>query len=799
MDTFLQDLRYALRTLRRNVGFTTAAVLTMALGIGATSAIFSVVNGVLLRPLPYEAPERLVMIWGTYPDFGRTATSLPDFLDWRAQSRTLEQMAARHGTTFNLTGAGEPEQLAGERVTANFFPTLGVAPAIGRNFTPDEEEPGRGGVAILDHGYWQRRFGGDPAVVGRTLTLNGRPHTVVGIAPPGFRFWEDADVYAPIVRDTTANRRSEFLTVFGRLVPGATVEQASAEMKTVLARLAELYPASNESLRSEVIGMHEDVVGTVRPALLVFMGAVGLVLLIACANVANLLLARAAAREREMALRAAIGAGRGRLVRQLLTESVVIALLGGAIGLLLAYWSLDLLRAANVELLPRLEEVAIDGTAVIFALLVSAATGLLFGLAPAARLSHAALQGALKEGGRGASGGAVARFRSALVLGEVAVALVLLVGAGLLLRSFDKLNRVELGFQPQGVLTYNVALPPARYEQPAQLPPVYDRLLERTRAIPGVAAVSVSNGLPMGGAGYASFTVEGRAPLPDSNEDLQPFRVSTEHFRVLGIPLKSGRLFTDGDVEGAPRVAVVNEEMVRRYFDGRDPLGRRVTFGNPADTAAQWWTVVGVVGDVAQEGVTARPYAQLYRPIAQAPARSLTVAIRATGNPMAVAGPARAALKAVDAELPLSGLRTMEDRIAADLARPRVSMLLLAGFAVVALVLAAIGIYGVIAFAVSQRTREIGIRMALGATTGDVQQLVVRQGMTPVLVGVVVGIGGALLLTRFMSSLLYGVGATDPATYAGVALFLASVALAASWLPARRATRVQPVEALRQD
>ena len=799
MDTFLQDLRYALRTLRRNVGFTMAAVLTMALGIGATSAIFSVVDGVLLRPLPYAAPERLVMVWGRYANFGRTATSLPDFLDWRASSRTIGQMAARHGAVFNLTGEGEPEQLSADRVTANFFPTLGVAPVLGRGFAEHEEEPGQGNVVILGHGFWQRRFGGETSVVGRPIRLNGQPYTIVGVAPPGFRFADDVDLYAPVVRDSAAGRRSEYLTVFGRLAPGATVQQAGAEMATILRRLAEQYPATNANLLSEVVGMHDDVVGTVRPALLVFMGAVGLVLLIACANVANLLLARAAVREREMAVRAAIGAGRGRLVRQLLTESLVIALLGGALGLLLAFWAVGLLRAAEFDLLPRLHEVRVDTTAALFALGVATVTGILFGLAPAVRLSGGALHGALKDGARGAAGGAVTRFRNALVLGEVAVALVLLVGAGLLLRSFDKLNRVQLGFRAEGVLTYNVVLPSARFEQPSQLPPAYDALLERTRAIPGVRAASVSNGLPMGGAGYISFAIDGREGRPEANEDLQPFRVSPDHFRVLGIPLKQGRLFGPGDVEGAPRVAVVNEEMVRRYFDGRSPIGRRVTFGDPADTSSVWWTVVGVVGDVAQEGVTAKPYAQLYRPIAQNPGRGLTVAIRTAGDPMAIAAQARRALRAFDPELPLSDLRTMEDRIGENLAQPRVSMLLLAGFAGIALTLAAIGIYGVIAYAVAQRTREIGIRMALGATTADVRQLVVRQGMTPVLIGVVVGVGAALLLTRLMSSLLFGVSATDPATYAGVALFLAGVALAASWLPARRATRVQPVIALRQE
>ena len=777
MDTILQDLRYAVRTLGRNPGFTLAAVLTLALGIGATSAIFSVVEGVLLRPLPYAESERLVRLYGRYEEFGRTGTSLPDYLDWRQESRTVPQMAARHGSVFNLTGAGEPQQLAADRVTANFFPTLRVAPALGRAFTEDEEQPGTR-VVMLSDGFWRRQFAGDPSVVGRTLTLNGQPHTVIGVAPAGFRFVRDVDLYAPVVRDTTAPRRAEYLDVVGRLAPGATVEQAAAELATIVRRLGEQYPETNASIRSELVGMHADVVSAVRPALLVFMGAVGLVLLVACANVANLLLARAAGRQREMAVRAAIGAGRGRLVRQLLTESLVIALAGGALGLFGAWIGVGLLRDAEVAFLPRLHELGVDATAAAFALAVAVATGLLFGLAPALRLSGGALHAALKDGSRGATGGAVTRFRNGLVLAEVALALVLLVGAGLLVRSFDQLNRVDLGFEPQGLLTYNVVLPSARYGTPQELPAVYAALLERTRAIPGVRGASVTNDLPMDGAGYASWTIAGRPPRDGIMEDAQPFNVSPDHFRVLGVPLRSGRLLEESDVDGAPTVAVVNEEMVRRHMNRRDPIGQRITFGNPDNPETTWWTIVGVVGDVAQEGVTAEPYPQVYRPIAQSPTRGIAVAIRTAGDPLQVAAPARAALAAVDPELPLSNLRTMEDRIGEDLSQPRVGVLLLSVFAAVALALAAIGIYGVIAYGVAQRTREIGIRLALGASTADVRRLVVRQGMIPV---------------------LFGVSATDPLTYAAVATFLAAVALVASWLPARRATRVQPTVALRQE
>ncbi|MFL5578190.1 MAG: ABC transporter permease [Gemmatimonadaceae bacterium] len=807
MDSLLQDLRFAARGLLRRPGFTAAVVATLALGIGANAAIFSVVNAVLLRPLPYGDPDRLVMVWGRYPDFGRTGTSLPDFTDWRAGTTgSFAEMAAWHGTLFNLTGQGEPEQLRADRVSANFFPALGVRPALGRGFLPEEEKVGGDDdVVVLSHALWQRRFAGDPRVVGQSIDLSGRKYTVVGVAPRGFRFFQDVDLWAPLRADTAtmmAQRRSEYMNVFGRLRPGVSVERARADLAAVEKRLAAEYPQTNAALQTEVLSMKEDLVQAVRPALLVFSAAVGLVLLIACANVANLLLARAAAREREVAVRVALGAGRGRLVRQLLTESVLTALLGGAVGLLLAVWGVSALRAASpAGLLPRLGEVRIDPSVIAFALVLAVATGFLFGLAPALRLAGGALHDALKEGSRGASGGAVTRFRNALVLGEVAVAVVLLVGAGLLIRSFERLNRVDPGFQPANVLSYGVVLPRAKYGEIDEVPAVYARLLERTRGIPGVRAAAASGNLPMQGSGYVTFAIEGgpERTQGQQTEDLQPFVVTPDYFRVLGIPLRRGRLIEARDVAGAPRVAVINEEMARRYFAGRDPLGLRVTFGDPADTAAAWYTVVGVVGDVAQEGLTARPYAQLYRALDQVPQRSVWISMRTAGDPMAVAGAARAALGAVDPQLPLNDLRTMEDRIAQDIARPRVSVALLACFSAVALVLAAIGIYGVVAYTVAQRTREIGIRMALGARPDGVLRLVLRQGLAPVAAGVGVGLAASLAATRVMHSLLYGVSATDPLTFVAVALFLGAVALAATWLPARRATRVDPLAALRYE
>jgi predicted permease len=805
----LSDIRYALRALRRSPAFALAAVLTLALGIGANSAIFSVVNSVLLRPLPYAAPERLVMVWGRYPQFGRTSTSIPDFRDWRDQTTgTFAAMAARRGAAFVLTGMGEAEQITGDRVTANFFQTLGVRAARGRTFLPEEERVGGDDdVVVLSDGFWRRRFGADPAVVGRAIQLGGRPYTVVGIAPKDFRFGRAVDVWATFRVDTAdAGRRSESLTVFGRLKPGVTVQQAGADVAAVVRRLAEAYPETNGNLFTEVISMQEDVVGGVRKALFTFMAAVGLVLLIACANVANLLLARAAAREREVAVRVALGAGSMRLVRQLLTESAVLATVGGALGLVLAVWAVTAVRTASTQFLPRQTEVHIDAAVVLFSLVLAAVTGVLFGLAPAVRLTRGALQGMLREGGRGLAGsGGAARLRSSLVLGEVALALMLLVGAGLLVRSFEQLQRVDLGFRPEGVLTYRVIFPAARFRDPEQLPTLYQAILDRTRALPGARSAAISGDLPMMGASYITFAVEGRpAPsqaAPDrAPEDVQPFTVSPEYFATVGVPLRRGRLFEPSDGPGAPRVALVNEEMVRRYFtDGRDPIGRRVTFGDPADTASTWWTIVGVVGNVAQEGVTAVPYAQLYRPVAQAPSRGVFVSVRTDRPPTTLTAPARAALRAVDRDLIMNDVQPLEARVAESIARPRVSVLLLAVFAGIALALAAVGIYGVMAYTVAQRRREIGVRMALGASTGSVVRLVVGQGMRPALVGIGVGLAAAFAASGLIASLLYGVSAGDPVTFVLVPLFLAAVAALATYIPARRATRVPPTVALQSE
>ena len=801
---FQSDLRYALRSLRKNRAFAAAAIATLALGIGANSTIFSIVNNVLLRPLPYPHAERLARLWGKYPNYGRASLSLPDFNDWRAQARSFEEVAAHHGAAFSYSGGEEPVQLRADRVSANLFSTLGVQPMLGRGFRPEEELGGDDFVVILSHGLWQRQFGGDASVLGSSLTLSGQPYTVVGIMPPDFRYGSEKDLWAPLRTDTpNAARRNEYLDVVGRLKPGVTVEQADVEIATIAKRLAEQYPATNANFQSEVVSLHADTVKEVRPALLVFSGAVGLVLLIACANVANLLLARAASREREIAVRSALGASRGRLLRQLLTESALIGVLGGALGLVLAVWGINALRATNTTLLPRVGEVRVDGAVVVFSLALSLVTGLLFGLAPAIRMASHRLHDSIKDGARGAAGGAVTRFRNSLVLAEVALAVVLLVGAGLLIRSFDKLNRVNPGFDPRGLLTYQAGFPTARYAQASGLPAIYDQLHERTRVIPGVRGVAISNTLPTLGIGYVSFAIENIPfPAPDANAgpiDVQPYSVSPDYFRVMGIRITEGRGIEARDVDGSGDVAVINTEMVRRFIPaGRSPIGMRVTFGNPADTAG-WWTVVGVAEVVAQEGLNAKPYAQIYLPLAQAPRRNVYVSVKTDGDPMALVAGARQALRSVDPEIPLNDVATMESRLSRSIAATRVSVTVLSIFAGLAMLLAAIGIYGVLAYAVAQRTREIGIRMALGASAGSVRRLIVRQGMTPALIGVVLGLGGAYYLTRLMEKLLFGVEPGDPATFAMVALFLGVVAFVASVVPATRATRVAPTEALRYD
>ena len=800
MGTTLQDLRYALRTLRWNRGFAIVAIMTLALGIGATSAIFSVVDAVLLRPLPYPEPDRLVVVWGSHPQIGLEVASLPDFIDWRAQSESFAGMAAVAEQNFNLTGEGEAERIRGALVSADFFDVMGVNAVLGRTPLAEEDEPGVDRVVVLSHRLWQGRFGGDPSIVGRTIRMQGRTYPVVGIAPLGFEYPSETELWLPLALDASRfGRRGDFLFVVGRLNDGVSLESAQAEMTAIASRLEEEYPGTNARWTAELIPLHEEIVGDIRPVLLAFLGAVGFVLLIVCANVANLLLARAAGRTNEIAIRAALGAGRARLLRQLFTESGVLGLLGGAFGIGLAALGVRGLVALAPEGIPRLDGVAIDVRVLTFTLVIAVGTGLLFGLAPALRISHANLQGSLKEGGgRSAASWQRSRFRRGLVVGEVALAMILLIGAGLLMRSFAELQRVDPGFQPSGVLTFRVALPSASYPN-EQVLPFHDRLFERLASLPGVIDAGAISSAPLtGGASYLSFAVRGRAvPAAGEVQDAQVHVSKPGYFETLRIPLIEGRVFTERDRDEGEQVALVSEAMARRYWSGESPLGYHITFGNPQD--GSFMTIVGVVGDIHHEGLDSDPYPQVYIPHGQNPSRAMTVVVRTQGDLDALAAAVRSEVRGMDAALPVYELARMTDHLGSAVAQPRFNSTLIMIFALVAVMLAAVGLYGVLAHSVAERAHEIGIRMALGAGQSDVLRHVLGQGGLLVAIGAVIGLGGAAWMSRLLSSLLYGVGPIDPLTYGGVALFLLLVAYAATYIPARRASRLEPMIALRHE
>ncbi len=798
VETFWQDICYGARMLVKNPFFTLIAVLTLALGIGGNTAIFSVVNAVLLRPLPYVEPDRLVIVWGYHPEIGREEASLPDFADWREQSRSFELMAAAAVRSYSFTGKEEPERLIGAAVTADFFAALRTQPVLGRSFLPEEDRSGAPRVAVLSHGLWQRRFGSKTDVIGRSITLNGLDYTVVGIAPGHLQLPDKSELWVPLAMDPgQAGRRSDFLLVVARLKTGVNVDQAQLEMNAITARLEQQYPQSNSGWRTNLVPLHEQIVGNFRTTLLVLLAAVGFVLLIACANVANLLLARAAVREREIAIRAAIGAGRGRLVRQLLTESVLLSSLGGVVGTLLAIWGISTLAALGPRNIPRLSEIGIDGWALGFTVLLSLATGMLFGLAPAIQISRLNLSDTLKEGGRvGAAIGGSHRLRPVLVVTEVALSLILLIGAALMIKSLHRLMNLNAGFNRENLLTMQLALPQAKYAADHQVSGFYRQLIENVRGLPGVLSATAVSPLPLGGGGtFWSFAIAGRpAPPPEVVMDACVLFVGDRYIEMMGVPLVLGRPLNELDNQGSPRAALINQTMARRYFRDQNPLGQQITFGDPQNSNTQWLTIAGVVADVKHRVMEKEVYPSVYLPQIN---RAMALVVRTGNNPQSLVPAVRDEIKKLDRDLPVYNIRTMDQVLGSVLERERFTMLLMSIFATVALVLAAVGLYGVMSYSVNQRTHELGIRMALGARRRDVMLLVVGQGIKLAATGVVIGLAGAFALTRMMKTLVFGISATDPLTFSIIALLLTLVALLACWIPARRATKVDPMIALR--
>ncbi|MGA2271279.1 MAG: ABC transporter permease [Bryobacteraceae bacterium] len=796
------DLRYGCRLLLKNPGVTAVAVLALALGIGANTAIFSAVNAVLLRPLPFPDPGRLVSIRVDHDqrNIHNAFGPYPDIAEWRRQSRSFEFLSAYSPSSVNLTTRDEPERASLWKVNAVFFPLLGVKMALGRGFLPEEDQPGAARVAILSHSLWERRFGSDPSLVSKAVFIDGDPYTVVGVLTPEFHLETGTvDLYTPVAASSVPSGRDRWMYgAYARLKPGVPIEKAQAELDTITRRLEQQRPRQLTGWRARVWGMREFIVRDVKLSLVVLLAAVALVLLIACANVANLLLARAGARQKEMAVRAAMGAGRGRVVRQLLTESVLLALLGAVFGLLLAYWGVAALPALGTERFPMLQQSRLDLPVLGFTLLISLLTGLLFGIAPALAVSRTKVYETLKEGGR-ASTESRARhgLRGLLVVSEVALALLLMIGASLMVRSLLNLQDVNPGFNPAGVLTASVNLPASKYSKPDQQTAFYRRLQERLEAMPGVAAAGMTSVLPLIGSnqGTALF-IQGRPVSSPSDLPILWFRiVNTKYFQAMQIPLRKGRLFTEQDAPGAPRALIVNETMARRYWPNEDPIGKQVGNGRPDG----WVPVVGVVGDVRHMSLAQEPDAEIYYPFAQSPQPAMSLALRTSSDPLRFAPALRQAVLEIDREQPVSRVASMEQTLAGSLAAKRFSTVLLGIFAVVALVLATIGIYGVISFSVTRRTHEIGIRMALGARGADVLRMVVLRGTLLALLGVFVGLAAAFALTRVIGSLLYGVRATDTLIFSAVSLLLIAVAALASYLPARRAARVDPMVALRYE
>ena len=818
MQTFWQDLRYGVRMLMTKPGFTLIAILTLALGIGANTAIFSVVNAVLLRPLPYSEPERLVAVWETNKkNSGTNAVSYPNFFDWRSQSKSFERMASYYTNTATLTGVATPVNLRCAVVSAELFSLLGAKPQQGRLFLPEEDKPGNstGRAAIISNGLWQRQFSADPNLVGRSLTLSGKVFNVVGVMPAGFQYpieaepieiWMasavDGEKDKPEDRANNEQRGAHYLQVIGRLKPNVKLEQAQAELDVIAANLEKEYPDTNTRSGVRVISYHNDLVADYRNALWIILGAVGCVLLIACANVANLLLARATVRYKEIAVRSALGANRWRIIRQLLTESLALSLTGGLLGLMVAWWGTELLVKMIPQDVPRLTEISLDRWVFGFTVLVSVLTGIIFGLAPALQASKVELTEAMKEGGRASSsGGGRSRLRNALVVAEIAIAIVVLVSAGLLLKSFRKLQQVDLGFDTRNVLTASVEIPDAQYPKQEQASAFYKGLLEKVKALPGVESASAIMPLPLSGDSYSiSFEVEGRnipkGELPSAN-----FRIiNDDYFPTMKIPLLAGRDFTPGDSAKSQPVVIINEAFAQKHFSGENPLGKHLKPGISMGDAKKWYEIVGIVKSVKHRQSLSRDYEpEYYLPHTQMSFGGMNLVVRTKNDPRALVGALQNEVSSLDKNVPIYRPKTLEQYVGVAVSQPKFNAMLLALFAGLALLLTAIGLYGVMAYSVVQRTREIGVRIALGAQTGDVLKMVLRHGLMLTAIGLVIGLGAAFALTRLMSTMLYGVAATDPLTFGVIAILLACVAMLACYLPARRATKVDPMIALRYE
>jgi putative ABC transport system permease protein len=810
MNSMFKDIQYGVRGLLKHPGFTSIVVITLALGIGASTAIFSVVDSVLLRRLRYANAERIVAIQEVNPDGKRIQTTSGNFLDWRAQNTVFQHLSAIRQSPVNLALADQAERVDLAQTNADFFDVFGLTPTYGRLFIPQDEQAGHQPVAVVSDSLWRRRFGADPSLVGKTITLDGSNYTVVGVAPPGFQYPDKTEVWLPPLQrvpelfpgQDLQNRRMGYMTVVALLKPGVSVPQAASEMETITARLRQQYPDTNNRRFNRVVSMHDHLIGETNKLLWLLLGAVTFVLLIGCANVANLLLASGASRQKEMAIRTALGASRWRVMRQLFTESTVLALTGGAVGLLVAYWGLTAITKLLPRDFPRLDEIHLDLRVLAFTFAASVLTGILFGLVPALQMSRAGVQESIRESGRGLAGSLrKSRFRQALIVGEVALSVVLLAGAGLLFRSFMQLQSVNTGFVSQQVLTARITVAGTNYTEHPQLVKFYNQVLEKVSALPGVQDAGLINTLPLDKGPTSAFRVEGR---PVTTPDKWPganYRVVTpNYFRAMSIPILQGRGYTERDNDDAPRVIMVNQELAESVFPGENPVGKRITFGNTDDNGQpRWFEIIAVVGNVRSIELREQADSELYFSAYQDMWPRMSLVVRASVDPESLGGAVRNVVNEVDKSIPVSQVQTMEHVVSASITQPRFNLFLLGLFSAVAMLLSAAGIYGVTAYTVTQRTHELGIRLALGAQVGDVLKMIVSQGMAVIVVGLVLGLGSAFALMRLLRSLLFGVGENDPVTFVVITVLLFVVALLACYIPARRATKVDPLTALRAE